>query len=313
MVMINETNNKHFSAADPVGYLYELEEIKSIVPRVLEEITRFANNDGKIPGLSTGIPDLDRVIMKLRKMDLVIIGSRPGMGKTSFALSIALNVVTTTNKTVALFLLKNSREQLILSAIAAESFIARGKLKTGNMEPEEWRLLADTVTALSNMNFWINDNASITTSDIAEQCKRISNLGLIIVDDIHLMQPGEIDREFAQYEKKGYSEEISYMMKMIAKELSVPVICLSKISTACLERDNKHPLLSDFREFGAIDKFADIVIGIHRDYYYSMDPIMENFAQCIILRNRRGDTGLVTLQWLPEYARFLPLDRYHSD
>jgi len=293
--------------------LNELVLIKNILPCVFESITDSANSNGRIPGLSTGIPDLDRSIMGFKNGDLIIIGSRPGMGKKSFAMSIALHVARTSRKSIAVFSSETSREQLSLNFLSSESGIDRQKLKMGKMTNEEWERLTDSATMLSTFNILINDDAALTVSKITKQCSQVRNLGLIIVQDIEYIQPVQIDLEDSCDDFCDDRNDINLAMKLMAKELDVPVICLSNISRAGEMRQNMRPILSDFRDTGAMDIYADIVLALYRDYYYDMEPENEGIAECLVLRNRRGETDRIYLQWQPEYARLSPFDSFYEE
>jgi len=305
-------SNKQFIFENHDRNTNGFESVDSILPRVLEIITDVANSRNGITGLSTGFKDLDSAIAGIHETDLIIIGARPGMGRTSFALNIALHVAKTSKKTIAVFSPKIPREQLVTRLIVSESMIDMRKLKIGLMTTEEWHKLADTTALLSTLDVLINDDAVMTFSSIADRCRDVQNLGLIIIDDTHLIQP-EADGQIFTYNGQVLeTAEIGLMMKVLAKELCVPVICTSNVSRTLEERKDKRPILSDFREFGAIDKYADIVIGLYRDYYYdNNNPECENYADCLILRNRRGEAEIIPLFWTPEYARFSPFDRYY--
>jgi len=290
-----------------------LEPIAKVLVGVYEHISNAAKSGSGIPGLVTGLHDLDRITMGLNKGDLILIASRPGMGKTSIALNIALHVAKTSGKTVAVFSLEMSREQLAMRLLSSEGFIDGKKLQTGRIKNEEWRRLADAAASISAADLLINDDASLTVTDMNAQCRRLPNLGLVVVDYIQLMQAASSGRGFLSENRVQVVSEISRMMKIMAKELNVPVICLSQLSRANEARQNKRPLLSDLRESGAIEQDADIVMGLYRDDYYNRESEMPNIAECIILKNRRGETGVIELQWLPEYTSFSSLDKRHDE
>ena len=290
-----------------------LEPISKVMVGVYEQISNAAKSGSRIPGLATGFHDLDRSIMGLNKSDLILIASRPGMGKTAISLNIALNVAKTSGKTVAVFNLEMSREQLAMRLLSSEGFIDGKKLQTGRIKDEEWRRLAAAAASISAADLLINDDASLSVTDMNAQCRRLSNLGLVVVDYIQLMQSASGVRGNQNENRVQVVSEISRMMKVMAKELGVPVICLSQLSRANEARQNKRPLLSDLRESGAIEQDADIVMGIYRDDYYSKETESHNIAECIILKNRRGETGTIELQWMPEYTAFSSLEKRHTD
>jgi len=290
-----------------------LEPVSKVLVGVYEEIRNASKSGSAIPGMATGLHDLDKAIMGLNKGDLILIASRPGMGKTSIALNIARHAAKTSGKSVAVFSLEMSSEQLALRLLSSESFIDSKKLQTGRIKPDEWRKLLAAASSISQADLLINDNASLTVADMNAQCRRIPNLGLVVVDYLQLMQSASGGRSNYSDNRVQVVSEISRMMKIMAKELNVPLICLSQLSRANESRQNKRPLLSDLRESGAIEQDADIVLALYRDDYYDPESEDHNIAECIILKNRRGETGMIKLQWLPEFTNFSSLERSHHD
>ncbi|MBO4831965.1 MAG: replicative DNA helicase [Oscillospiraceae bacterium] len=290
-----------------------LEPVSSVLRDVYEQLSIASKSDSRIPGLTTGLPDLDNVTMGLNKSDFILIASRPGMGKTSIALNIAMHVAKTTKKAVAIFSLEMSREQLAIRLLSSESFIDNKKLQTGRLSNDEWRKIALAAEAISNTDLRINDNPMLSVADMNAQCRRIQNLGLVVIDYIQLMQSASGNSGYTGENRTQVVSDISRMMKIMAKELNVPVICLSQLSRANEARTNKRPLLSDLRESGAIEQDADLVMGLYRDDYYNKDSDKPNVAECIILKNRRGETGTVELQWLPEYTTYSSIEHFHSE
>ena len=290
-----------------------LEPVSSVLRDVYEQLSVASKSDSRIPGLTTGLPDLDNVTMGLNKSDFILIASRPGMGKTSIALNIAMHVAKTTKKAVAIFSLEMSREQLAIRLLSSESFIDNKKLQTGRLSNDEWRKVALAAASISETDLRINDNPMLSVADMNAQCRRISNLGLVVIDYIQLMQSASGGSGYTGENRTQVVSDISRMMKIMAKELNVPVICLSQLSRANETRTNKRPLLSDLRESGAIEQDADLVMRLYRDDYYNKDSDEPNKAECIILKNRRGETGTIKLQWLPEYTTYSSIDRVHSE
>jgi len=291
----------------------ELTPISKILVDVYRQISDAAKNGGGIPGIATGFYDLDRFILGMSDSDLILIASRPGMGKTSIALGIALHAAKTSGKSVAVFSLEMSREQLAMRLLASESFIDGKKLLTGRIRAEDWQRLSDAAESISTADLLINDNPALTVADMNAQCRRQRNLGLVVIDYLQLMQSASSRSSYANENRTQAVSEISRMMKIMAKELGVPVICLSQLSRANESRENKRPRLSDLRESGAIEQDADIVIGLYRDDYYNPESDARNVAECIVLKNRRGETGTVELQWLPEYTSYTSLERRHLE
>ena len=292
-----------------------LEPISLVLGSVYEQIAKAAKSGEALPGLSTGMHDIDRYIMGMNKSDLIFIASRPGMGKTSIAMNIAMHTAKTSGKAVAVFSLEMSREQLALRLLSAESYIDGKKLQTGRIRSEEdWSRLAAAASAISSANLLINDDPSLSVTDMNAQCRRVRDLGLVVIDYLQLMQSASGIRGGNQSEnREQVISAISRMMKIMAKELNVPVICLSQLSRANESHQNKRPMLSDLRESGAIEQNADVVIGLYRDDYYNKESESHNIAECIVLKNRRGETGTIELQWMPEYTTYTSLEKRYTD
>ena len=287
-----------------------LQHIGKVLVNVYDRLEELAQSDSTIPGLSTGLFDLDRKISGLNKSDLLLIAARPGMGKTSLALNIALNVAKKYPKTVAFFSLEMSREQLALRLLSNESFLDNQKLVTGQLTDEDWGKLSIASSALSQTDIRVDDNPSITVAEMNAKCRRLDNLGLVLIDYLQLMTaaaPGKTGEN-----RVNVVSEISRALKIMAKELNVPVICLSQLSRANESRTNKRPMLSDLRESGAIEQDADSVMFIYRDDYYNENSEEKNVAECIVAKNRHGETGTVKLQWLPQFTTFSDLEWKHD-
>ena len=287
-----------------------LQHIGKVLVSVYDRLEELAQSDSTIPGLSTGLHDLDRKISGLNKSDLLLIAGRPGMGKTSLGLNIALNVAKKYPKTVAFFSLEMSREQLALRLLSNESFLDNQKLVTGQLTDEDWAKLSIASSALSQTDIRVDDNPSITVAEMNAKCRRLDNLGLVLIDYLQLMTaaaPGKTGEN-----RVNVVSEISRALKIMAKELNVPVICLSQLSRANESRTNKRPMLSDLRESGAIEQDADSVMFIYRDDYYNENSEEKNIAECIVAKNRHGETGTVKLQWLPQFTTFSDLEWKHD-
>ena len=279
--------------------------ISTVVQTVYSNLSEAASSGQKIPGLSTGLNDLDRYILGLNKGELILIAARPGMGKTSIALNIAMNVAKKSGKTVAVFSLEMSREQLVSRLLAGEGLVPSQNLLTGQLNSDEWKRIAAAAQVLSATDMRIDDNPLLSVSDMNAQCRRISNLGLVVIDYLQLMQSAGGDRrKYAGGNRQQVVSDISRMLKIMAKELNVPVICLSQLSRASEGRPNKRPMLSDLRESGAIEQDADVVIGLYREGYYNAECEEPNVSEAIVLKNRKGQTGTVKLAWLAEYTTF---------
>ena len=253
-----------------------LQHIGKVLLNVYDRLEELAESGSDIAGLSTGLHDLDRKINGLNKSDLLLIAARPGMGKTSLALNIALNVAKSTEKTVAFFSLEMSREQLATRLLSNESFVDNQKLTTGKLDEEDWGKLSLASSALSQTDIRVDDNPAITVAEMNAKCRRLDNLGLVVIDYLQLMTaaaPGKTSEN-----RVTVVSDISRALKIMAKELNVPVICLSQLSRANESRTDKRPMLSDLRESGAIEQDADSVMFIYRDDYYNENSEEKNIA-----------------------------------
>ena len=260
----------------------EMVPLRQVLPEVLDRLSEMSESENHLPGLSTGLSAVDQKITGLNKSDLILLAARPGMGKTSFALNIALNVAKSTNMTVAVFSLEMSREQLATRLLSAEALVENNRLKTGMLRETDWEKIAGAASVLNRVNIRIDDNPMLSVADMNAKCRRLVS-------------------------------DMSRMLKIMAKELNVPVICLSQLSRANEKRDDKRPMLSDLRESGAIEQDADIVLFLYRDDYYHEDTEKHNIAECIVAKNRHGETGKVELRWMPEYTQFSTLDNRYGD
>ena len=287
--------------------------ISMVVQTVFDQLSEAASSGNKIPGLPTGLPDLDRAILGLNKSELILIAARPGMGKTSIALNIALNVGMTLKKTVAIFSLEMSREQLASRLLSRAALIPSQNLLTGQLSEQQWRDIADAAQTLSASDIRIDDNPTLTVSEMNAQCRRVPDLGLVVIDYLQLMQSAGSGHSWSNESRTQAVSDISRMLKIMAKELNVPVVCLSQLSRANESRQDKRPMLSDLRESGAIEQDADVVIGLYRDGYYNKECENPNLAEAIVLKNRKGSTGTVELSWLPEYTSFGSVEKRRDD
>ena len=288
-----------------------LEHIGTVLHKYFDHLTELSQSDSMIPGLSTGFLDLDSRINGLNKSDLVIMAARPGMGKTAFALNLAANVAKKYNKTVAVFNLEMSREQIAMRLLSSESFIELQKLATGKLSEEEWNKLCMSSAALSQTDIRVDDNPTVTVADMKAKCRRLDNLGLIIIDYLQLMSTPNAGKGGLDNRVQVVSE-MSRGLKVMAKELNIPVVCLSQLSRAVEGRSDKRPVLSDLRESGSIEQDADAVLALYRDDYYNEDSEEKGVVECIVLKNRHGETGTIKLQWLGQYQRFSDKEWKHA-
>ena len=289
-----------------------LEHIGTVLHKVFDRLTELAQSDSAIPGLSTGLRDLDSKINGLNKSDLLLVAARPAMGKSAFALNLGVNVAKAYKKTVAIFNLEMSREQLAMRLLASESFIDMQKLATGKLTDEEWGKLAMAAASLSQTDIRIDDNPSVTVADINAKCRRIENLGLVVIDYLQLMTSSGYGKNSGD-NRVTIVGEISRALKIMAKELNIPVVCLSQLSRAVESRTDKRPILSDLRESGAIEQDADSVMFLYRDEYYNPNSEDKGLAECIVSKNRHGETGTVKLQWFGPYQTFTDREWKHAE
>ena len=287
--------------------------VAQVVQSVFDEMNEAAASGNKIPGVPTGFPDLDRTILGLNPSELILVAGRPGMGKTAIALNMALHVGMNEHKTVAIFSLEMSREQLTTRLLSRASLVPLQNLLTGQLSDQQWRSVADAAQSLSTTDIRIDDNPTLTVSDMNAQCRRVPNLGLVVIDYLQLMQSAGSGHSWSNESRTQAVSDISRMLKIMAKELNVPVICASQLSRANESRQDKRPMLSDLRESGSIEQDADVVIGLYRDGYYNKESENPTIAEAIVLKNRKGTTGTVELTWLGEYTSFTSVERHRDD
>ena len=286
--------------------------ISEVLNTAIENIDQLARNDEEITGLPTGYAALDKMTAGLQAEELIILAARPAVGKTAFALNIAQNVGTKTDKSVAIFSLEMGAESLVNRMLCAEGSIEASHLRTGQLSEEEWQNLIVAMGSLSRANIFIDDTPGIKVSEIRAKCHKLAkekgNLGLILIDYLQLIEG--TGRENRQQEVS----EISRQLKKLAKELKVPIIALSQLSRGVEQRQDKRPVLSDIRESGSIEQDADIVAFLYRDDYYDREGEEEeeslanrNVIEVIIEKNRSGARGTVELLFIKEYNKFSSL------
>ena len=274
-------------------------------------LKELENSKNGMTGISTGFCDLDYAIKGLNNSNLIVIGSRPAMGKTALALNIATHVATKENIPVAIFSLEMSKEQMANRILCSEAMVDSAKVRTGKIDDEEWGKLAAASGELSEAGIYIDDTPGISVMEIRAKCRKMKlekNIGLVVIDYLQLVQGSN---------RKGGSREqeiaeISRSLKILAKEINVPVIALSQLSRAPEQRVDHRPMLSDLRESGSIEQDADIVMFLYRDDYYNEDTDKKNIAEVIIAKHRSGATGTVELLWLGNYTKFANIDRYRE-
>ena len=290
-----------------------LQPISMIIQRVYTALSDAAVNGTGLPGLNTGLPDLDNTILGLKKGELILIAARPGQGKTSLALNLARHVGEHAGQTVAVFSLEMSREELVQRLLSSAAMVDGKKLATGRLSPAEWDRIVAAAAQLNKTDIRVDDNSTLTVADMNAQCRRLANLGLVVIDYLQLMQSSGSGHNWSNESRTQAVSDMSRMLKIMAKELNVPVVCLSQLNRANESRTNKRPMLSDLRESGSIEQDADIVIALYRDGYYNKEAENPNAAEAIVLKNRHGETRTVDLMWMPEYTTFVSAEKRHDD
>ena len=286
----------------------DLTHIKDILPENLARIEELARKKEKITGVPSGFKTLDIKTTGFQNSDLVLIAARPAMGKTSFVLNIATNAAMRANVPVAIFSLEMSKDQLTNRILSSEALIPNEKMRIADIGADDIAKLAGTINELSHAPIYIDDTAGITVTEIKAKCRRMKlkgQLGLIIIDYLQLIQGNTRDG------RQNEVSENSRLIKIMAKELNVPVLCLSQLSRAVEKREDHRPQLSDLRDSGSIEQDADMVMFLYREDRYNPDTEKKNIAECIISKFRNGSTGTVELGWRGEYTRFMDLDRDH--
>ena len=285
--------------------------LKDILVDSFTELEQLYNKKQHVTGVPTGFIDLDYKTAGLHKSDLVLIAARPAMGKSAFALNIATNAAVRANTPVAIFSLEMSKEQMANRILCSEAMVDSNKVRTGTLEDADWVKLAEASGVLSESNIYIDDTPGISIMEIRAKCRKMKhekNIGLVVIDYLQLIQGSN---------KKGGSREneiaeISRSLKILAKEIEVPVIALSQLSRAPEQRTDHRPMLSDLRESGSIEQDADIVMFLYRDGYYNEESENKNIAEVIIAKHRSGSTGTVELLWLGDYTKFVDYDKYRE-
>ena len=283
--------------------------IRQVVLNALERIEKASKNKGTVTGIPTGFIDLDYKLSGLQPSDLILVAARPSMGKTAFVLNIAQYVAFKKKKSVAIFSLEMSKEQLVNRLFSLESQVDAQALRTGNMKDSDWEKLIEGAGIIGQSQLIIDDTPGISVSELRSKCRKYkleNDLDLIIIDYLQLMT-GSIGRSSESRQQE--ISEISRSLKGLARELNVPVIALSQLSRAVEGRPDKRPMLSDLRESGAIEQDADVVMFIYRDEYYNKDSEYKKQAEIIIAKQRNGPVGTVHLAWLGEYTKFANLSR----
>ncbi len=281
--------------------------IREVLVSLMENLHRLQTDKDAANGTPTGFSGVDKLLVGMGDSDLILVGARPGMGKTAFALNVAANVALSSGKKVCLFSLEMSAEQLASRMIASEALVDSYSLRSGQIAPDDWKKIADAAARLSNTDLLIDDTSGITVTAMKAKLRRVENLGLVVIDYLGLMESEQ------HYDNRALEVSvISRGLKLMAKELRVPILCCAQLSRGPEGRTDKRPQLSDLRDSGAIEQDADVVMFLYRDEYYntSRDPDAKdgNIAEVIIQKNRHGSTGNVKMAWLGTYTKFRSID-----
>ena len=284
------------------------QRIQDVLLNVFNHLHELNTNREAMQGTQTGFSGLDRVLAGMGKSDLVLVGARPGMGKTSFALNVATNVAKQTKKAVCFFSLEMSADQVVSRMLSSEALVNSYSMRTGELKPDDWEKLAHASGELADCEILIDDTSNMTVTAMKAKLRRVKNLGLVVIDYLGLMQgDGHKDNRVQEV------SEISRSLKIMAKELMVPVICCAQLSRGPEGRTDKKPMLSDLRDSGAIEQDADTVIFLYRDEYYKTDQDPDNqnasVAQVIIAKNRHGSVGTVNIGWNGQFTKFVTIDK----
>ncbi|KOP71604.1 DNA helicase [Bacillus sp. FJAT-21945] len=286
--------------------------IKDVLVRTYDNIEVMHNRKGDITGIPTGFAELDKMTAGFQRNDLIIVGARPSVGKTAFALNIAQNVATKTEENVAIFSLEMGAEQLVMRMLCAEGNIDAQRLRTGSLTDDDWGKLTMAMGSLSNAGIFIDDTPGVRITEIRSKCRRLKQehgLGMILIDYLQLILGSGRSGENRQQEVS----EISRSLKALARELQIPVIALSQLSRGVEQRQDKRPMMSDIRESGSIEQDADIVAFLYRDDYYDKESEDKNIIEIIIAKQRNGPVGTVQLAFVKEYNKFVNLERRYDD
>ena len=286
--------------------------IKDVLVESFTKLEELYNRKQHITGVPTGFTDLDYRTAGLHGSELILLAARPAMGKTAFVLNIATNAALRGKTGVAIFSLEMSKEQLVNRMLCSEAMVDSNKMRTGKLEEEDWAKLASVIGPLSEANIYIDDTPGITVMEIRTKCRKLKlekNIGLVVIDYLQLIT-GNNKRVGSREQEIS---EISRSLKILAKELNVPVIALSQLSRAVEQRPDHRPMLSDLRESGAIEQDADIVMFLYRDDVYNKESEKKDIAEVIIAKQRGGSTGTVELLWMGNYTKFVNLETRYND
>ena len=317
-----EIQNDAFSSGEDVSKIVDLAEkriydisdknvrsdfvhIRDVIMQTSSDLQLLQESGGKADtGVQTGYKELDNYVVGFGKGNLIIVGARPGVGKTSFCLNLATNIAKSSGKAVCIFSLEMTNDELVKRVISSESMVLSEKMRTGQLESSDWEKIASACSTLSETDIYIDDTSVITVTSMKAKLRRIKNLGLVVIDYLQLME-SEMKRKDGS--KATEVADISRSLKLLAKELQVPVIVCSQLSRSSEKEKERKPMLSDLRDSGAIEQDADMVIFLSRDYYGN-DPEKANLVTVSVAKNRHGSSGSVEMGWLGQYYKFSRLE-----
>lgn len=311
--ILEDTEKRVFEIVQERKGIEDDESIKKVVMRVLNQIEQAAKNGGRITGIPTGFTQLDYKLSGLHPSELILVAARPAMGKTAFVLNIAQNVVGKSGIPCAIFSLEMDKEQLVSRLISMDSMVDSYNIRTGALSGDEWKGVMESAITIGDSPLYLYDKSGITVAELSSRCRKLKmrdeRLGLIIIDYLQLMGGGKRSES-----RQQEISNISRSLKVLARELKVPIIALSQLSRAVESRDDKKPMLSDLRESGAIEQDADVVMFIYReDYYLKEESTRPGMADIIVAKQRNGATGTIELVWLGQYTKFANPERKRPD
>ncbi len=306
--ILSRAEKEIFELVQKQGASEGLVKISSIVMDVLDNIQKAQKSGSAVTGVETGFREIDKMTAGLQKSDLILIAARPSMGKTAFALNIAEYAAFRKERTVMIFSLEMSKEQLVNRLIAMESYVDASKIRVGDIQEKEWKSVVAAAAVIGRSKLVIDDTAAITVAEMRSKCRRQmieGGLDMVLIDYLQLMSAGNTRKDAGRQQEIS---DISRSLKALARELNVPVVALSQLSRAVEQRTDKRPMLSDLRESGAIEQDADVVMFIYRDEYYHPDTDMKNVAEILISKQRNGAVGAKKLIWRAEQTKFMDMD-----
>jgi replicative DNA helicase len=290
------------------GNSYSL--IKDVLVDTFNNLEELATREEGVIGIPSGFVDLDSKTLGFMPGQLIIVAARPAMGKSAFALNLLTNAAVKSNKAVAYFSLEMSKEELVGRILASEAMVDSQKIRSGKLEDEDWISLTNASGSLSETKIILDDTSGFSPIELRAKCRKLKmeyDIGLVVIDYLQLMNASKTNAS-----RQADISEISRSLKVLAREIGVPIIALSQLSRAPEQRPDHRPMLSDLRESGSIEQDADMVMFLYRDDYYNPETEKKNVAEVILAKNRAGQTGTTELLWLNQYTKFVNLDKYHS-